>query len=175
MTRAIILVENGFQDEEFVYPYYRMLEEDWDVCVSGPAGCKGKYGVPARTTTYIIGSPLDLILIPGGYECPDRLRMDQGVLDVVRDAFKAGKIIAAICHGPWVLISAGILSGRSCTGYPSIKDDLINAGAIYKAQPVVTDGNIVTADHYRNNGAFMKAVIAAVNKKHEWRDSPVVV
>ena len=175
MTRAVILVENGFQDEEFVYPYYRMKEEGWEVSVVGPDGCKGKYGIPARSTSFDIHKALDVIVIPGGYECPDRLRMKPDVLNLVQDAFEAGKIIAAICHGPWVLISAGILKDRVCTAYPSLRDDLLNAGAKYNPVPVVTDGNIVTADHYRNNGEFMKAVIQAVNKKHEWRESPVVL
>jgi len=174
MTRAIILVENGFQDEEFIYPYYRMLEEGWQVTVLGPE-CKGKYGIPARPTLGVQTGVLDAIIIPGGYECPDRLRMKPDVLDLVRDAFKAGKVIAAICHGPWVMISAGIVKNRICTGYASIKDDLKNAGATYVAQSVVTDANLITADHYRNNGAFMKAVIHAVNKQHDWHESPVVV
>jgi protease I len=76
---------------------------------------------------------------------------------------KAGKWVAAICHGPWILISAGVVKGRKVTGYMSIADDLKNAGADYAEQDLVIDGNLISAPHYRNNGEFMKAVVDALN------------
>ena len=170
--RALILVERGVQDEEFIYPYYRMLEAGWKVEVATPNGTDvhGKFGVPVRATCTILralklATENDVILIPGGFECPDRLRSMLTVQTIVRDHFYAGKLIAAICHGPWVLISAGIVKGKNMAGYESIADDLKNAGAIYSDAAVVTDGNIITADHYRSLGPFMKTVI-------EWRKEP---
>jgi protease I len=165
MIRAVILVESGFQDEEFVFPYYRMIEEGWRVDIASPDGAArtGKYGVPARVNR-IVGNlapqEYDAVLIPGGFECPDRLRVNEPTISFVRAMHTAGKVVAAICHGPWVLISAGLCPGRRMTGYKSIKTDLVNAGAMFEESPVVVDANLVTAPHYQNNGAFMKAVIA---------------
>lgn len=168
--RAVILVERGFQDEEFVYPYYRMLEEGWRVDVATPGGADvfGKYGVPARATTSIEGlGKYGVVVIPGGFESPDRLRMRPDVQGFVRRSFNDGSLIAAICHGPWVCISAGIVKDRKVTGYESIADDLGNAGGVYRNERVVTDGNLITAQHYKDNGAFMKAVI-------EWKSPEMV-
>lgn len=166
MIRAVILVAQNFQDEEFVFPLYRMLEEGWTVDVASPDAVEvhGKYGCPARvnrTISDLLVDDYDAVIIPGGFESPDRLRMLPDVQVFVSDMFDHHKVVAAICHGPWVLISAGIMRGVTATCYPSLKDDLINAGARYiDNQPVVIHGNLITSDHYRNNGPFMKAVIA---------------
>ena len=165
--RAVILVERGFQDEEFIYPYYRMQEDGWDVSVASPhmEPVFGKYGVPARVDRSLDNLSIlefDAVVIPGGFECPDRLRIIPTVQDFVYQMDANNKLIAAICHGPWVLISADIVRGRHIAGYQSIADDITNAGATYSHASVITDRNLVTADHYRNLGAFMKAVI-------EWR------
>ena len=171
MIRAAILVESGFQDEEFVYPYYRMLEEGWQVNVASPDGAVrlGKYGVPARATRMIGNLKVedhDALVIPGGFESPDRLRMNEYATNFVRSMNAHGKLVAAICHGPWVLISAGIVKARYVTGYASIKDDLVNAGALYTGAPVTLDANLVTAQHYRDNGQFMKALTQWMAFKH---------
>jgi protease I len=170
MTRSVILVESGFQDEEFVYPYYRMLEEGWQVDIASPDGAprSGKFGVPARSNRVIWDLAVeryDACIIPGGFECPDRLRVNEPTIAFVRAMHATGKLVAAICHGPWVLISAGLCPGRRMTGYKSIKPDLVNAGAMFEEWPVVVDGNIVTAPHYQNNGDFMKAVIASFHRE----------
>ena len=163
MIRSVILVESGFQDEEFVYPYYRMLEEGWQVDVASPDGAerKGKYGVPARVNRMIgnlDAKDYDAVVIPGGFECPDRLRTNDYACRFVRDMWFFGKLVAAICHGPWVLINAGIIAGRVVTGYDSITIDLGNAGGRLSLDPVVVDANLITANHYKNNGSFMRAV-----------------
>jgi protease I len=169
MIRAVILVEQGFQDEEFIYPYYRMLEEGWTVDVAAPSLINlyhGKYGVPARTNKMleaITADEYDLVIIPGGFECPDRLRMNQSALRFVRDMHQAGKLVAAICHGLWVPISAGIVKGKNVTCYQSIKDDAINAGAFYYETDVEQDGNLISADHYKHNGEFMRAIVEYMN------------
>ena len=104
----------------------------------------------------------DAVILPGGFESPDRLRIRKEVLQFVREMDEAGKLVAAICHGPWILISAGVVKGRKVTGYMSIADDLKNAGAVYVEEDTVVEGNFISAPHYRNNGTFMKAVIDAL-------------
>lgn len=171
--RAVILVERGFQDEEFIYPYYRMLEDGWIVNVASPSGdvVNGKFGVPARVDR-VIGNlevqNYDAVILPGGFEAPDRLRMRRDVQYFVREMWLAGKLVAAICHGPWILISAGIAKGRRMTGYESIWPDIVNAGADLVEQPVVVEGNLITAQHYRDNGAFMKSVVEWKSPEEMW-------
>jgi protease I len=167
MKRVVIIVAQNFQDEEFVYPYYRVLEEGFHLDVATPGGQNmvGKYGVPARatmSTDNLKASDFDCVILPGGFESPDRLRIRPEVLRFVREMTEAGKLVAAICHGPWVLISAGVVKGRKVTGYMSIADDLRNAGAQYQEQDLVIDGNLISAPHYKNNGEFMKAVIGTL-------------
>ncbi len=167
MKRVVIIVAQNFQDEEFVYPYYRVLEEGFHLDVATPGGQNmiGKYGVPARatmSTDNLKASDFDCVILPGGFESPDRLRIRPEVLQFVREMAESGKLVAAICHGPWILISAGVVKGRKVTGYMSIADDLRNAGAAYVEQDLVIDGNLISAPHYKNNGEFMKAVIAAL-------------
>ena len=166
--KTVIITAQNFQDEEFTYPYYRMKEEGWIVDVATPDQIEvfGKYGVPARAnknTCDLKAADYDAVIIPGGFEAPDRLRIRKEVLDLVRTMFTQGKLVAAICHGPWVCISAGIVRGKKVTGFVAIKDDLVNAGATYLEQDVVVDGNLISSPHYRHNGDFMKAVIAWCN------------
>ena len=164
--QAVILIEQGFQDEEFIYPYYRMMEEGWEVtCESINGGdVFGKYGVPVRGTVKLSYFPADIIYIPGGWQSPEKLRMNEQVLGFVRSMNRSSMLIAAICHGPQVLISAGIVKGRTVTGYLGIKDDLVNAGAVYPVEPVIVDGNLITAQHYRDNPAFMREVVDYMRK-----------
>ncbi|MFH1359718.1 MAG: type 1 glutamine amidotransferase domain-containing protein [Candidatus Omnitrophota bacterium] len=167
MKRAVIITATNFQDEEFTYPYYRLLEEGFAVDVATPdkAPVCGKYGVPARPnkdTKELKVSDYDLVILPGGFEAPDRLRIRPEVLAFVKEMFETKKIVAAICHGPWICISAGILKGKKATGYMSIADDIKNAGATYMEEDVVIDGNLITSPHYRNNGDFMKAVLKTI-------------
>lgn len=170
MKRVVIITGPNFQDEEFTYPYYRMIEEGFSVDVATPdkVVVYGKYGVPAKPTwdTKDLKEPdFDAVILPGGFEAPDRLRIRKEVLQFVKDMFENNKIVAAICHGPWICISAGIIKGKKATGYISIADDIKNAGGIYLEENVVIDGNLVTAPHYRNNGDFMKAVIGLLKNK----------
>lgn len=170
MKKAVIITAANFQDEEFTYPYYRLLEEGCSVDVATPdkAVVYGKYGVPAKPTVdtkELKAADYDLVVLPGGFEAPDRLRIRKEVLEFVKEMSDKNKIVAAICHGPWICISAGIMKGRKATAYISIADDVRNAGATYLEENVVIDGNLITSPHYRNNGDFMKAVIKALNEK----------
>lgn len=168
--RTVIITGPNFQDEEFIYPYYRLLEEGCSVDVATPdkVVVYGKYGVPAKPTIDtkdLKVSNYDLVILPGGFEAPDRLRLRKEVLGFVKEMHDNGKLVAAICHGPWICISAGIMKGKRATGYMSIADDIRNAGATYLEENVVIDGNLITAPHYRNNGDFMKAVINTMNAR----------
>jgi len=101
----------------------------------------------------------DLIVVPGGREAPERIRQIKEALTFIKEAHGSGVTIASICHGPWVLISAGIIKGKMATGYVGIKDDLINAGANYLDVPVAVDENIVTSPHFRDLPAWMKKTL----------------
>ena len=169
--RSVIITGPGFQDEEYVYPYYRLLEAGHhvEVATKDKAVVHGKYGVPARATmatSDLKADNFDLVLLPGGFEAPDRVRLDPSVLQFIREMDKGAKLIAAICHGPWILVSAEILRGRKITGFDSIAVDLRNAGAEYINGPLVIDRNLISAPHYRNNPEFMRAVVAYFESKH---------
>jgi protease I len=166
MKKAVIIIAIGVEDTEFAYPYYRLQEAGFsvDVATKGKKDTTGKWGVPITATVdaeTISEADYDLVVVPGGYESPDRVRQIGNVLEFLRGFDANKKIISSVCHGPWVLISAGIVRGRRMTCYPGCKDDLINAGAIYEAAPVVTDLNIVTAPHFRNNPEWLKATLSA--------------
>jgi protease I len=165
MKRAVIITGPGFEDPEFIYPYYRLQEADFIVDVAtydnkGAIGFRGWPISPNINLDDLITSKYDLLVIPGGREAPDRVRQVAQILKFVKEMFEQGKIVSSICHGPWVLISAGILRGKKATGYWGIKDDLINAGAIYSEDPAVIDGNLVTSPHYKWNADWMRATLS---------------
>jgi protease I len=172
MTRRVVIITGpGFQDEEFVYPYYRLLEEGFtvDVATKDGATVHGKFGVPARAnlaTTALDASQYDAVLLPGGFEAPDRVRLLPEVLEFVRRMDAEKKLVASICHGPWIMISAGVTRNRKMTGYWSIEADLRNSGAEYQHKvPVVIDDNFITSPHYNDNGPFMRAVVDYLHGK----------
>jgi len=173
MVKAVIITGQGFQDEEYVYPYYRLLEAGYQVDVATKGGdlVYGKYGVPARATmnTKDLDADLfDLVLLPGGFEAPDRVRLLEEVLEFIRKMDAQKKLIAAICHGPWILISAGITKGKKMTAYWSIEADMVNSGADYQHKvSLVIDDNIITAPHYNNNPEFMEAVIKEMDRRQK--------
>ncbi len=164
MKKIVIITGPGFEDPEVIYPYYRLQEEGYivDVITSNDSKVYGKHGYPVAPTKKILGLEVDSydgVIIPGGHEAPDRVRQVKEIIDFVKKMYQGGKIISSTCHGPWVLITAGIMKGKNATCYVGMKDDLINAGAKYKQVPVVVDGNIITSDHPRNLGLWMKTTI----------------
>jgi len=167
--KIAILVEDSYEDLELWYPYYRLLEEGADVKLIGPEAkvYKSKYGYPAKadlSAAEVKADDFQGIIVPGGY-APDRLRRYPKILDLVRKIFEKGGIVASICHGPWVLISANIMKGKKTTGLISLKDDLINAGAIYLDKEVVVDNNLITSRTPKDLPAFLPAIIAALQNK----------
>lgn len=146
---VLILVASDYEDLEVWYPKLRLEEAGYAVKLAGlgePA-YRGKHGYPCTVDGHASEfhpATLAGLLAPGGW-APDRLRRDPAVLRLVREVHEAGKMIATICHGPWVLISAGIVHGRTLTSTVGIRDDVTNAGAVWVDRPVVVDGNIISA------------------------------
>ncbi|NUQ01701.1 MAG: type 1 glutamine amidotransferase [Armatimonadetes bacterium] len=149
-VRIASLVEAAFEDNELWYPTYFVRSLGAEVPLIGPAAgasYQGKHGVPA--TAELDFDALDPerfqgVLIPGGW-APDKLRRDPRVNSFVRAMHEAGKLVAFICHGGWVPISAGICRGRTVTSTPAIRDDLVNAGAEWVDRETVVDGHVITA------------------------------
>lgn len=148
--RILILVGDIYEDLELWYPKLRLIEAGAEVCVAGPDAnvtYSGKNGYPCVSDAAIAdvkARDFDGLVVPGGF-MPDKLRRDPLVLQLVRDFDGARKMIAAVCHGGWIPISAGVYKGVTVTGSPGIKDDLINAGAIWKDAAVVIDSHFVSS------------------------------
>ncbi|MGD9722950.1 MAG: type 1 glutamine amidotransferase domain-containing protein [Pirellulales bacterium] len=148
--RVLMFVDDVYEDLELWYPKLRLIEAGAQVVVAGPqagGAYSGKHGYPC-TSDAAIGAvrsaDFDGLVIPGGF-APDKLRRDERVLSLVREFAQAAKLVAAICHGGWIPISAGVYRGVRVTGSPGIKDDLINAGALWENSPVVVDRHFVSS------------------------------
>ncbi len=148
--RILMFVGDVYEDLELWYPKLRMIEAGAQVVVAGPEArvtYMGKNGYPCQSDTSLSDvdpEAFDGLIVPGGF-MPDKLRRDPRVLKLVRDFDASGKLIAAICHGGWIPISAGVYHGVRVTGSPGIKDDLINAGALWEDAPVVVDRHFVSS------------------------------
>lgn len=170
--KVVIITAEAFEDEEVMYPVMRLHEEGFkvDIATKDAKLVVGRLNFPLELLVRYYGTLVDakklntddydMVLLPGGFEAPDRVRQIPEVLDFVRKMHSSNKLVAAFCHGPWILISAGLLKGKKATGYIGIKDDIQNAGAEFIDQPVVEDGNIITSRHPRDVGHFMKALLA---------------
>lgn len=171
MKKAIILTGKMVQDHEFIYPFYRLQEAGFevDVAVRNKETVMGQLGaakiVPTKDIPELRVGDYDLLVIPGGAKCQEYLRQDQEALQFIAKFNAAGKPIAAICHGSQMLISAKVIKGRRVSGYYSIKDDIINAGATYVDEPAVVDGNLITTAHYKDLGPWMKATLKVCGKE----------
>lgn len=166
--RIAILAEDDFEDSELTEPLRAMKDADASVLIVGSGSkrsYKGKRGstevTADKTADKVEASQFDAIIIPGGY-APDKMRLHQPMIDLVRKAHTDGKIIAAVCHGPQLLISADIVKGRRVTSWPSVAIDLRNAGAIWVDEAVVKDGNIITSRRPADLPKFNKAIIEAL-------------
>ncbi len=181
-----ILIAQEFEDVELLYPVLRLSEEGAEILVV-PVNeglhprpylegkpVTGRFGHPvpipvmAEGNRYRVVSidelsvdQVDCLLFPGGYS-PDALRLHAGTLEIVRKCYHRGKYLAAICHGPWVLISAGIMSGKQATGYVAVRDDLVNAGAEFLDVPAVKDGTIITGRVPDDLPEFCQEIIKAL-------------
>lgn len=160
MKRVLIATGPGFQDEEVIYPWYRFMEDySVDVVTSNDDVSIGKYGTKIKPT--LVQSELsqfkfDCIFVPGGHEAPDRVRQCRPILESIASNYREGALLSTICHGPWVLISSGVVKGKRLTGYIAIKDDINNAGGTYVEQDLVEDSNIISSPHYNQNSLLLK-------------------
>lgn len=175
--KAVVIIGQGFEDEEVIYPVIRLREAGIivDIATKDAELVIGRKGFPLKTLTSLYAGLVDaekletksydFAVIPGGFEGPDRVRQIKRVLEFLKKMNKEKKIIAAMCHGPWVLISAGILKNKKATCYAGIVDDVKNAGAEFVDEAVVVDGNIITSRHPRDIGDFMKAILTETLKR----------
>ena len=165
--RAAILVEQQYQEMEVWYPLYRLKEAGCQVTLVGPEAGKtypSKLGYPAKSdkgAEDVRADDFDLVVIPGGF-APDFIRRAPAMIKLVADMADKGKLLAAICHGPWVLCSTKALKGKKATCFFAIKDDVINAGANYVDEEVVRDGNLITSRKPDDLPAFMEGILAAL-------------
>ncbi len=172
--RGIIISGALAQDHEFIYPYYRLLENkvSVDVCILENTFVKGFLGttLPPNKDQKLINikkakvENYDILVLPGGVKAMEKVRQNKDIINFIYRFNKKKKIIACICSGAQLLISAKIVLGRKIAGYYSMKDDIINAGAKYTDRPAVVDQNLITTAHYKDMGPWMAETIRLLNK-----------
>lgn len=160
---VLIISADGFEDLELLVPYYRLKEEGAEVDVASMQRrkIKGKHGYEVdinKTFSEVDPEKYGLLMIPGG-RAPEAVRKDTKALEITKSFFKANKPVAAICHGPQILISAGVMKGRKATCYRTVANELKEAGANYVDQEVVVDGNLVTSRQPSDLPAFLREII----------------
>jgi protease I len=167
--RAALLVEEIYNEFELWIPYYRLKEEGVETVVVGSGSAsvyKGKFGIPVsvdKSASEVSAEDFDAVVIPGGY-APDRMRIHPEMVRFVKDMWGRGKIVAAICHAGWMLVSADILRGRKVTSYIAIKDDMVNAGALWEDSELVRDGNLITSRMPDDLPAFCRTLVQAMEE-----------
>ena len=168
--RVAILVEHEFEDRAVTGPVAALRAAGAEVVLVGPTATTQYQGKHGHVVTSDVAAgrgararDFDAVVIPGGY-APDRMRMRHAMVDLVRDAVDAGKPVAAICHGPQMLISAKVVRDRMITCWPSIAIDVKNAGGLYMDKPVVEDGNLITSRKIDDVGPFSDAIIRALTR-----------
>lgn len=165
-----MFVEEIYEDLELWYPKLRLIEAGATVIVAGPEANQtylGKHSYPCRSDARIAdiqSVQFDGLVVPGGF-MPDKLRRDPQVLKLVSEFAQAGKLVAAICHGGWIPISAKVYNGIRVTGSPGIKDDLINAGAIWEDAAVVVDRHFVSSRKPDDLPAFCRAILQVMTQR----------
>lgn len=168
--KAAILVEDIYNEFELWIPYYRLKEEGVEVVLVGSgtaATYHGKYGIPAKAdkqASEVSVNDFDAIVIPGGY-APDKMRIHVEMVQLVKEMFNSGKVVASICHGGWMLVSADVLKGKKATSYVGIKDDMVNAGAAWEDSELVRDGNLITSRKPDDLPAFCRTIISAMEEQ----------
>jgi|TARA_B110000971_G_scaffold27126_1_gene24400 protease I len=174
MKKAIIISGNLVQDQEFIYPYYRLLEEEFDinVCLNEKKFVKGILGsdIPPNKNQKLVNiediepENYNFLVLPGGVKSMEKVRQNKKIINFISEFNKQKKTIACICSGTQLLISAKVVKGRKISGYYSMVDDIINAGAIYEDAPAVIDENIITTAHYKDMGPWMAAALKVFYK-----------
>ena len=170
-AKVLILATDGFEESELFGPREILLEAGARVVLASPKGAPiqatvrddpGKTIRPDLLVDEARAEDFDALILPGGVRNPDTLRMNQRAIALIRDFVGAGKPVAAICHGPWLLVEADVLRGRTATSWPSIRTDLRNAGAMVVDGPAVVDGNILTSRNPDDVADFTQALIGMI-------------
>ena len=170
-SKILIMATDGFEESELFGPLEILIEQGAEVKLASPEmkpiqatvhDDPGKTIRPDMVIEDARADDFDALILPGGVRNPDALRTNKAVIALIRDFDRAGKPVAAICHGPWLLIEAGLVRGRTVTGWPSIRTDLSNAGGNVVDRAAVTDGNIITSRKPDDVDAFTGAIISAV-------------
>lgn len=166
--KALIISADNFEDSELLVPYYRLREEGVTVTVAAPAGgtIRGKHGYEFPvdlTLAQVDPDDYAVLVLPGG-KAPEAVRREQEALEICRRFFADGKPVAAICHGPQTLISAGLLQGRRATCYRTVAGEMREAGALYEDREVVVDGGLVTSRQPSDLPAFMREMMKLLQR-----------
>ena len=174
MKRGVIISGNLAQDHEFIYPYYRLLEEGIkvDVCLLEGKPVKGILGTSlppnkdqeVKKIEDLKTDDYDILILPGVVKAMEKVRQEKKIINFISKFNDQKKTIACICSGAQLLISAKVVNGRKIAGYYSMKDDLINAGADYTDKPAVIDKNIITTAHYKDMGPWMKEALKVLHR-----------
>jgi protease I len=167
--KVLIISADNFEDSELLVPYYRMLEEGHDVDIAslkkGKIRGKKGYEIEANMTIDEVDPRnYGLLILPGG-KAPEKIRQEKKALEIVRDFNDRNKPVAAICHGPQILISAGVMKGRHSTCYRSVAAEMKDAGADYDDKEVIVDGNLITSRVPSDIPAFIREIVKKINKK----------
>jgi archaeal arginyl aminopeptidase len=164
--KALFISADRYEDTELLVSYYRLREEgiEVDIASMNKGLIKGSHGYEVevtKTLSEVRPNDYDILVLPGG-KAPEQVRKEPKAVEIARDFFQKGKPVAAICHGPQTLISAGLLKGRHATCYRTVVEELKAAGAIYEDKEVVVDGNLVTSRRPSDLPAFMRETIKLV-------------
>lgn len=166
MKKILMITGKDYDDSEVLYPYYRLIEEGYTVDVAsverGEVSGKYHFKIDANLSFDEVNPDEYIALMLPGGKAPEKLRLIDKVCEIVREFEKAGKPMAAICHGQQILISADVLKGKNATCYPGIRDDIKNAGAIYEDSRVVVYKNLVTSRRPEDLPYFMKKFIGLI-------------
>lgn len=178
MKSALILTWEKFQDHETVYPFYALQEHGYKVTIAANKTNErifGSLGVHMLSNIHVddlrdhsgryAADLFDLLVIPGGVKCLEKLRLEKNAVGFVQEWFKQDKNVMCICNGAQLLITADVLRGRKCSGYYSIEPDIRNAGAEY-SRGVVVDNNLVSCAHYDDMGEWMRVAMENFNDRH---------
>ena len=172
--RVLIIATDGFEQSELLDPRRILDDSGFETVVASPEAGEikgwnhtdwGKSVKVDATLGRVREADFDAVMLPGGQINPDKLRLEDKAVSLVRDFAKAGKPVAAICHGPWLLVEADIVRGKTVTSWPSIRTDLKNAGATVVDQEVAIDGNLITSRKPDDIPAFSQALIKALEKQ----------
>src|SRR3954464_7454394 len=172
-SKILIIATNGFEQSELEVPRDQLKSAGAKVTIASPDGKQimgwdqKDWGRPADVDIAIADAKCadyDALVIPGGVINPDKMRMDEKIVGLVKEFLASGKIVAAVCHGPWMLVEAGALQDRKATSWPSLKTDMKNAGADWVDQEVVVDDGIITSRNPGDLPAFVKKIIEEVQE-----------